>query len=190
MSVVRDEIWAGKLLDERRPTGQYISRLPKKPERPRDASLRYEAQGLTMRAEHVSRLLDEDNLYKDAGTLVQVCTAIAQGRTTTGFVWTNLKPYHMQRLAYQLAAAVKEGTITRSNADLRQMSVACYKMMITAFERRAQAAPELREAKRVPMYTQWMAQAGEATVNNLTILYYFLKNECHVPGLPGFGKLQ
>lgn len=190
MSSDEDELWAGELLEELRQTGRYITRRPKKPERPRDTSLRYEAQGLTMRAEHVSRLLDNDDLHKDLGTFVNVCSAIAQGRTTTGFVWTSLKPYHMQRLAYHLAAAIEDGTITKSNAALQRMTVACYKMLITAFQRYAQAMPEMRDSKRVPMYTQWMAHVGEATVTNITIIYYFLKDECKLPGLPGFGKLQ
>lgn len=181
-----------ELTDKRYHPNRFIKRHAKKPKRTPDYLLGYNTTpgSLTMSAAILLKYLESDILYKDVGKLIKVCTTILQQETNEHrFVWTYFKPYHLECLVYQVASAIQVGTITKDNVHHMRKVFECYKMVITSSKGRAVAVPETRENKKVGTYIQWVANAGEGMVNNLAIVYYFLKEECKVPGLPAFGKL-
>jgi len=178
-----DDEWVATT-DEHR----FIQRQAKKPVRASDYLLEYSTApgSITLSADRMLELLESEILYKDVGTLMQVCRIILEQKSNAQQpVWTYLKPYHLECLTYQIASAIQVGTITKDKYV--QCVIECYKMVITSSKRhtttRAQAA-------QVSVYTQWVAKAGEGMVNNLAIVYYFLKDECEIPRLPPFCKLS
>ena len=183
-----DDEWIENLVSELnhcQPSNTYIRRQAVQPTRPADGyTLQY---GGNENGKTVVQYLETVDL--PINKLVEVCGEILIQKKTGLLVWTYFKPYHLECLTYQVASAIQSDSITTTN--LVDMVFKCYKMIITSSQKRAAAVPEVRGNKTVPLYTQWVANAGQLMITNLAIIYYFLKKR-KVPEVqvPPFCKLN
>ena len=176
-----DADWVENLVNELnhcQPNNTYIKRQAVQPTRPVDRNGYTLQYGGNENGKRVVQYLEETPL--SINKLVEVCNEILIQKKSGLLVWTYFKPYHLECLTYQVAFAIQSDSITTNLVD---MVFKCYKMIITSSQKRDAAVPEVRGNKTVPLYTQWVANAGQLMITNLAIIYYFLKKR-EVPEVP------
>lgn len=133
--------------------------------------------------ERVLNALEDPDLHNKVGTLRQLVRFLVSGLTNAGWaVWQALKPYHVNLLAYHLAAGIEDNTI-KAPTDV-EMVRGAYDIIVHTLERFTNNDSDK------PTYTQWVAKQTSEGFKNIDIVFRFLRqHDRQIARVGGPGKL-
>jgi len=117
--------------------------------------------------------LEDNDFYKNAAGLVALANFLFTNDNRGNAVWKAFKPYHANLLAYQLAAGIRNGTIT----DVGMVS-GCYRIIVNVFENSIPDNPDMykhyQKVVTKGVYIQWVSKETPDEMGNLTLIFRFL----------------
>ena len=131
--------------------------------------------------------LEDPNYYKKPAELIGLANFLFSKDNSDHVVWQSFKPYHANLLAYQIASGIVDGSVT----DI-SMVRECYKMMVTIMQNSvSNDAPLLTHGNVTTktVYTQWVSKETPGEINNLNLIFDFLRKNDKSHQYPGAGKL-